>query len=57
MKCYTDRAVDKRPKIWNNRNKKSRKLKSNEVQQRIQRCVCRHQNRTDKDLEQHAAVL
>ena len=37
MKCYTDRAVDKHPKIWYNRTNQTRKGKSNEVQQRIQR--------------------
>ena len=35
--CYTDRAVDKHPKIWYNRTNQTRKGKSNEVQQRIQR--------------------
>ena len=37
MICYTDRAVDKHPKIWYNRNNQTRRGKSNEVQQRIQR--------------------
>ena len=35
--CYTDRAVDKHPKIWYNRNNQTRRGKCNEVQQRIQR--------------------
>ena len=30
--CYTDRAVDKHPKIWYNRNNQTRRGKSNEVQ-------------------------
>ena len=37
MICYTDRAVDKQPKIWYNRNNQTRRGKSNEIQQRIQR--------------------